>query len=926
MLVGRGRECTRVDDLLARARRGRSGGLVLRGEAGIGKTALLDYAVAGAEDMTVLRAVGLESEAELRFSGLLELLRPLSHLFPEIPPQQADVLRSALGLGAPEELDRFTIGVAVLNVIGVAAESRPLLVLVDDAQWLDRATADTLRFVAKRLVADRVAALVTVRDDEPSGMSFELPGLDRLDVRGLSGEEAVELLGAAGIATAREVADRLCEGTRGNPLAILETCRRLSAEQLDGRAPLPEPLPAGPTLERAFARRLELLPDASRRALLVAVVSLLRKCAVDTIASALAAFGLDTDALEPAEDAGLITIADGGIVFQHPLVRSAVYHGAAASERRAAHRALAMSLESHDELECRAWHLAGAALGHDEQAASALDLAARQAWDRSAYPAAAAALTRAARLTDDESRRMSMLHRAAQAAFRAGRGEEAAELLAEPGRRASDRRTRTEALRLLGRIEYLAGRASAAGALLLEAAELAAAFDVPLAVELCAESCTTQQIVGDTTSMVATAERGRALSDTSSEGDVKRLGTFTFGWVLCCAGRPREGLPVVEKFADAPVDLERELDPLRVLRSSVALDWLDRSDEALSHVRGAVEEARARGAVGLLPYMLLQQAWHAARAGLLNDGAAAAAEALGLAREFELRLPTMHALLVLTAIAARRGDEEQCRTHADEVGPLAEQAGLHGFVVWRRYSLGVLELALGRLDASAREFEQAARQLDERSSHSPSFIPRAELAEVYARADRTADAERAIAAFAASPEADSTLGRAAAARARGLLASNEQFVDHFDEALGALAHSSDRWSLARTRLCFGERLRRAGRRVDARRELRLALEAFEAVGAGVWAERARVELRATGETLRRRKAWEGEQLTPQEFQIALHVARGMTNREAATALFLSHKTIEFHLGRIYRKLGITSRAQLISRLGTVAREAEAALS
>ncbi|MFL6013369.1 MAG: AAA family ATPase, partial [Gaiellaceae bacterium] len=622
MLVGRGRECTRVDDLLARARRGRSGGLVLRGEAGIGKTALLDYAVAGAEDMTVLRAVGLESEAELRFSGLLELLRPLSHLFPEIPPQQADVLRSALGLGAPEELDRFTIGVAVLNVIGVAAESRPLLVLVDDAQWLDRATADTLRFVAKRLVADRVAALVTVRDDEPSGMSFELPGLDRLDVRGLSGEEAVELLGAAGIATAREVADRLCEGTRGNPLAILETCRRLSAEQLDGRAPLPEPLPAGPTLERAFARRLELLPDASRRALLVAVVSLLRKCAVDTIASALAAFGLDTDALEPAEDAGLITIADGGIVFQHPLVRSAVYHGAAASERRAAHRALAMSLESHDELECRAWHLAGAALGHDEQAASALDLAARQAWDRSAYPAAAAALTRAARLTDDESRRMSMLHRAAQAAFRAGRGEEAAELLAEPGRRASDRRTRTEALRLLGRIEYLAGRASAAGALLLEAAELAAAFDVPLAVELCAESCTTQQIVGATTSMVATAERGRALADTSTEGDVKRLGTFTFGWVLCCAGRPREGLPVVEKFADAPVDLERELDPLRVLRSSVALDWLDRSDEALSHVRGAVEEARARGAVGLLPYMLLQQAWHAARAGLLNDGAA----------------------------------------------------------------------------------------------------------------------------------------------------------------------------------------------------------------------------------------------------------------------------------------------------------------
>jgi len=926
VLVGRGRECTRIDDLLARARRGRSGGLVLRGEAGIGKTALLDYAVSCADDMTILRAVGLESEAELRFSGLLELLRPLSHHFAEIPQQQADVLRSALGLGAPEELDRFTIGAAVLNVMAVAAESRPLLVLVDDAQWLDRATADAFRFVAKRLVADRVAALVTVRDEEPSGMSFELPGLDRLDVRGLSGEEAVRLLGAAGITAALEVAERLCEGTRGNPLAILETCRRLSAEQLDGSAPLPEPLPVGPTLERAFARRLELLPDASRRALLVAVVSLSQKCAVDTLASALDASGLDTDALEPAEEAGLIAIADGGIAFQHPLVRSAVYHGAAASERRAAHRALAKSLESRDELECRAWHLAGAALGHDEQAASALDLAAQQAWDRSAYPAASAALTRAAELTDDESVRMRMLHRAAQAAFRAGRGEEAAELLAEPARHASDPHTRAEALRLLGRIEYLDGRASVAGALLLEAAELAASFDVRLAVELCAESCTTRQIVGDTISMLATAERGRTLATTSGDADVERLGTFTLGWVLCCAGRPREGLPLVANLADAPVDLGEELDPLRVLRSSVALDWLERSDEAFTYVRGAVDATRARGAVGLLPYMLLQQAWHASRAGRLNDGAAAATEALGLAREFELRLPTMHALLVLTAVSARRGDEEQCRTYADEVGPLAEQAGLQGFAVWRHYSLGVLELALGRVEASAGEFEQAAAQLDALSSHSPSFVPRAELAEVYARADRTDDANRALAAFAVSPEADSTLGRAAAARARGLLASNDQFADHFEEALAAHAESSDRWSLARTRLCFGERLRRAGRRVDARRELRLALEAFDEVAAGAWAERARAELRATGETLRRRKAWEGEQLTPQEFQIALHVARGMTNREVATALFLSHKTIEFHLGRIYRKLGMSSRAQLIRRFGSIAVEAEAALS
>ena len=513
---------------------------MLRGEPGIGKTALLDYAVWTAGEMTVLRAVGVESEAELRFSGLLELLRPLMHHLRDIPQQQADALRSALGLGVPEELDRFTVGAAALNAIAVAAESRPLLVIVDDAQWVDRETADTLRFVAKRLVADAVALIFAVRDDEPGGRSFELQEIDRLDLAGLSAVEGAELLAAAGISVAPDVASRLWDGTQGNPLALLETCRLLSAGQLQGLERLPEPLPSGPALERAFARRLEALPEPTRQALLLAVTSLLHDCQVVTIASAMAAAGLEADALEPAEDAGLITITRGRIAFQHPLVRSAVYHGAAPSERRAAHRALAQSLESRDELECRAWHLAGASIGHDDVAASALERAAQQAWDRSAYAAAASALTRAATLTEDESARMRRLHRAAEAAFRAGRGDEAAELLREPTGRAHDSRTRTEALRLLGRIEYIAGRADVAGALLLEAAELAADVDLRLAVELYAESCTTQQIVGDTGSMLAAAERGRALAATSDDADVRRLGTFTLGWVLCCAGRPRK--------------------------------------------------------------------------------------------------------------------------------------------------------------------------------------------------------------------------------------------------------------------------------------------------------------------------------------------------------------------------------------------------
>jgi DNA-binding CsgD family transcriptional regulator len=285
----------------------------------------------------------------------------------------------------------------------------------------------------------------------------------------------------------------------------------------------------------------------------------------------------------------------------------------------------------------------------------------------------------------------------------------------------------------------------------------------------------------------------------------------------------------------------------------------------------------------------------------------------------------MQALLILAAATARRGDESECRAYADEAEPLAEERGLRVFRIWRLYSLGILALAPRHLDEAARELEAAVRELEDAQLHSPSFIPRAELVEVYARAGREEEARVAMARFEASPEADSPLGRAAAARGAGLLAPNDEFEARFEEALAAHEQSDDRWSRARTHLCFGERLRRAGRRVDAREHLRAALETFEELDARPWAERARGELRATGETHRRRKDWEHERLTPQELQIVLLVARGLTNREVGAGLFLSHKTIEFHLGRVYRKLGLHSRGELISRFGAAAREAEGAL-
>ena len=915
LLVGREHERGLVDELLERARSGRSDALVVRGEAGIGKTALLEYAVEQAEGMTVARALGVESEAELQFSGLLELLRPFLVHLPQIPSQQAGALRSALGLCRPEAHDRFTIGAATLSLLAAAAESTPLLVVVDDAQWLDCATRDALLFATRRLVADSVAILFAVRENE--GRAFDPPGVERLELGGLTIDEAVGLLACCdGQAVTPEVAERLWEATQGNPLALLEVQSLLTGEQLLGREPLPDPVPAGATLERAFAVRAERLPEASQRALLVASVSLSADLA--PVAEALAALGLDGAALEAAEDAGLIAIADGRIEFRHPLVRSALFHGAAPSERRDAHRALAGAMRDRSDPERWAWHLAWAALGADEEAAEALELAARQATSRSSYAAAAAAMERAAHLTADEERRLPRLYAAADAALHAGNAEDAEALLADPLRADGEPRLKAEALRLQGRIEYLAGRPKRAGDLLIEASILLEDVDRRLAVEICTEACSARLGVGDAPGMLAAAERAHALAADSEDDEIRRRVSLTLGWVLCYVGRSTEGTPMLERAVESVEDFGAQLDSLSLLRIGVALEWLERSNDAFAYASRDVDRAREQGAVGLLPYLLYQQAWHANRAGLLGEAYAAASEALALAREMDLWLPRVQAMLILVAITAKRGAERECRGYAEELEAPLEEAGLHGYRVWLRQSLGLLELALGNLDEAERELEVAAHGLDELGIHSRVIIPRAELVEVYARAGRSEEAESALAAMGTSLECQSPVGLAGGARGRGLLAADDRFEEFFAEAFVEHERSDDRWALARTRLCFGERLRRAARRVDAREQLRLALQAFEDMGADAWAERARAELRATGEKLRRRQSWEAEELTPQELQIALHVARGMTNRQVGAALFLSHKTIEFHLGRIYRKLDMRARAELIRRFATEA--------
>ena len=879
----------------------------------MGKTALLDYAADRADGMTVVRAIGVEYEAELDFSGLLELMRPLLDHLGDIPPQQAEALQSALGLGEAKPYDRFTICAATLSLIAAAAEARPLLILVDDAHWLDAATDDALLFSAKRLVADSVAILLTVRED--GERTFQTPALEQHDLNTLGPEDAaVVLAGNEGRVVAPEVASRLSEATQGNPLALVELGSSLSAEQLAGREPLPDPVPAGPTLERAFAWRSEALPPDSRRALVVAAVSMSDD--VETIAAALESLHLDRSALEPAEDAGLLSL-DGDLRFRHPLVRSAVFHSAPPSERREAHRALAGALRDRDDAERLAWHLACAAIGVDEEAAVALEEAARKARERSGYAAAAAALERAASLTADEGARPRRLYAAADAALSAGRSENALVLLTEPLAQ-KDPRLRAAGLRLQGRIEYLAGRPRQAGAVLVEASRLLEDIDPALAAEICTEACSAQFGVADPKAMLAAAERAEALVEGLTDRGLRDLVTMTRGWVLCYVGRSNEGVPLLEgTVASAEC---ADLDPLGLMRISGALEWLDRSTDAYRHASSDVAQARADGAVGLLPYLLYQQAWHATRAGLLSEGFAAASESLTLSRELGLWLPRLQSLLVLAAITARRGSESECQAFVDEVRGLLDERELAGYQMWLGHSLGLLAVSLSRPDEAITELTEVAKRLDRFGIHSRAIVPHAELAELHARAGNPQEAAAALADHEASYEPQSPVGRATAGRARALLAADDDVEHAFEDVFELHEGSDDRWSLARTRLAYGERLRRAGRKLDAREQLREALEAFEDQSAEAWIERTRAELRASGETLRRRKSWEEEELTPQELQIALHVARGMTNREVGAALFLSHKTIEFHLGRVYRKLDMHSRAELISRF---AREATA---
>ncbi len=922
VLLGRAAEQRDIDQALAQARTGASAVLGLSGEPGIGKTALLEYAAGQAEaaGMRLLRARGIESEAQIPFGSLLELIRPALMLLEAIPPPQAMALAGALALrpapgpGQPAQ-DRFAVGAATLSLLAAYAEPAPAAVLVDDAQWLDGSSAAALLFAFRRLVADPVAVFIAVREGEPS--LLDEAGLPVRELGGLTSDEAAELLAALtaslGPGPPPELTPvavrRLHQVTAGNPLALLE----LAAEARDlVLAPEGAPVLVPARITRAFLRRAgQLHPDA-RRALLLAATS--DTGDLDVLGRAAASLGLDSFAagLAAAENAGLVGLGSGRVEFRHPLARSAVYADAGAGQRRAAHRALATALPDRDA-DRRAWHLASAATGPDEAASAALAGAAERSRERSGYVTAAAAYERSARLAAGGDRRAWLLWQAAEAAWLAGSTGLAVTLLEEARPLAGEARIRVEIDRLAGHIAILRGPVMDGHAILT-----AAAGDAPgeLAVTMLAEAAAACFYAGNPAEMLRTAERAHGRLPAQPPDRVRFLAAMALGMGRIMGGDAAAGAQAVHEavtLAEGSTQIREDLRLLTWL--AMASLFLREADTGRSLLEHTLATARARAAVGVLPFALGLVARDRATTDRWSVAAAIYTEAVRLARESGQDMALAFGLAGLAWLQARRGLDPECRALAAEALELSGGLGARLFEIWGLAALGELELGGGDALRAASWFERQQELLAELGITDPDLWPAAELVDAYLKLGRVADASRVAEEFATAAQAKGQpWSLARAFRGRGMLAGDGEFTAAFEQAIGCHELTPDVFELARTRLAFGERLRRARERVLAREQLRAALEAFEELDARPWAERARTELAATGEKRGPRDGDGVAELTPQELQIALLLAAGRTTREAAAALFLSPKTVEYHLRHVYQRLGIHSREELAARL------------
>jgi DNA-binding CsgD family transcriptional regulator len=910
VLVGREKEQLALEEVLEDARGSRGRVLALVGEPGIGKSSLLAHAEQQAEGMQLLRARGVQSETQVPFAGLSELLRPALSAISSLPPPQVAALESALALRPAGSADRFAIGSATLSLLAAFAERSPLLVLVDDAHWLDGSSADALRFAARRLVADPIALVVAVREDEPS--LLDGADLPRLVVRGLDRAAAGELVRSLGRVSggSGEVVDRLYAATGGNPLALVELAGQEGSEP---GTPLNEPVPVTTSVAKRYISRYRDLPDRSRRLLVLVAASDTDELGL--LARAARALGVDLADVEPAEAAGLVALDGSRVEWRHPLARSAVYAGAAAPERRAAHRALADVLPDADS-DRRAWHLALAVVGPDATASSALEQAGLRARERSAYDVASRAFERAAVLSSEPGRRARLLHASADAAWLGGLADRAAQLLEQARSLPADAEVEVSVTHLRGYIAARRGAVDVGRALLLEAADRAMIVDAPRATMIYAEALYAAFYAGKSDAVQQAAARVSAVASTCTDARSTFFASMAGGIAMVLRGEGDCG-PRLIRAAVRLLDASAELrdDPTLLAWAVTGPLFLREvsADDAVAE--RALAAARGRSAAGVLPFVLAHVGTERAARDRWSEAQAAFYEAIDISRETGQHAELAMCMARLAWLEARQGSEQSCREHALEALELARQHGLGATEVWALGALGDLELGMGRAVEALERFEEQRARLQQLGIDDVDPVPGPELVEVYLRTGRVREAAELAAQFRRAADAKGqpwVMSRAL--RAQGLVAADDAIAPCFGEALHLHEQTPDIYETARTYLAYGGRLRRARRRVAARRELRAAIEIFDQLGAQPWAESARRELAATGETVSPRVQAKLTRLTAQELQIAVLLSDGRTTRQAAAALFVSPKTIEFHQRSVYRKLGVSSREELAAAM------------
>jgi DNA-binding CsgD family transcriptional regulator len=905
MLVGRSTEQATIQRILAGARDGQSGVLVLRGDAGIGKSALLAHAQEQAHDFAILRGTGIESESELAYAALHQILRPVLGGIDQLPEPQAAALRGAFALSAETVDDRFRVSLAALGLLAEAAEQTPVLCLIDDAQWLDRTSADTLVFVARRLEAERLVLLFAARDDDER--PFDARGLPELRLSPLSTQDSRSVVtDRLGSSIPAGVVEWLVDNADGNPLALVELPDALSDRQREGREPLSGKLPPTTSVEEAYLQRIARLPAAARSMLVLASAEETGDRA--TITKAAGELGLDPAALAAAEADGLIRVAPHQIEFRHPLVRSAIYRAAGFTERELAHRALAAALDAEADADRRAWHRAAAAVGAEAEVAAELEATADRATLRAGHGAASAALERAAELSVEEAEQGRRLVLAAVAAGLAGQTTRAITIADRGERLVTDPILQADLASVRGDAELLGGRPEHASDVFHAGARTVVDHDRRRAFELVGASIRAAATSADTGRVTRGIELGKSIEPDPEDRDQVVMDKINRGVDFIQHGDASSGAPLLQEAA-AGADSD---EPREIYLAAVAATFLGDHDLAQELHGRIASDARRKGALGLLVNALASQAVANFLVRKLPEAGAQADEAARLAGDLGLENPAAQPLALLAWIAALEGRETDCQRLAEEALKLAAARGLALPAAIATWALAELDLGRGRWQDALMRLEAIADVRPGFSHRMLALISTPDRVEAALRAGTAESAREAYDAFETwATSSNAPWARPVVERCRGMLATGDDATEHFEEALRLHGGSGSSFDRARTELVYGELLRREKKRTEARRQLRAAQTTFEQFNAALWLERASGELRATGETARKRDPSTLAQLTPQELQIATLVGEGGSNKEIAAQLFLSPRTVEYHLRKVFQKLGISSRADLI---------------